>query len=39
LTAIRSGRYTPVTYTADAQNMINTAALDRVAVIARRIPE
>ena len=34
LTAMRSGRYTSVTYTADADHMIDAATLERLAVIA-----
>ena len=33
LTAIRAGRYTPVSYTADAENMIDAATMERLAVI------
>jgi hypothetical protein len=36
LTAIRAGRYTPVSYTAGAENMIDAATLERLAAIARR---
>jgi capsular polysaccharide biosynthesis protein len=38
LTAIRAGRYTPVSYTAGAENMIDTVTLERLAAIARRMP-
>jgi len=33
LTAIRAGRYTPVSYTADARNMIDAATMERLAAI------
>jgi Glycosyltransferase 61 len=33
LTAIRAGRYTPVTYTANAEKMIDAATMERLAVI------
>src|ERR1700687_1647079 len=36
LTAIRAGRYTPVSYTAGAENMIDAVTREQVAVIARR---
>jgi capsular polysaccharide biosynthesis protein len=38
LTAIRGGRYTPVSYTATSENMIDTSTLQRLAVMARRLP-
>jgi capsular polysaccharide biosynthesis protein len=38
LTAMRTGRYTPVTYTAGANNIIDAATLEQLAVIARRVP-
>ncbi len=36
LTAIRAGHYTPVSYTAGADNRIDAATLERLAAIARR---
>jgi capsular polysaccharide biosynthesis protein len=36
LTTIRAGRYTPVSYTPGAENTIDAATLERLAVIARR---
>lgn len=35
LTAIRAGRYTPVSYTAGPENMIDAATMERLAAIAR----
>lgn len=37
LAAIRSGRYTPVSYAAGADNMIDTATMERLAAIASRM--
>lgn len=39
LTAMRSGRYTPVSYTAGAENVIDAATMERLSMIARRMPE
>jgi capsular polysaccharide biosynthesis protein len=39
LTAIRCGCYTPVSYTPGSENMIDGATLERLAMIARQMPE
>jgi hypothetical protein len=38
LTAMRSGRYTPVTYSAGARNMMDVKTLEQLAFIAGRVP-
>ncbi|MGC1294076.1 MAG: glycosyltransferase family 61 protein [Alloacidobacterium sp.] len=39
LTAIRNGCYTPVAYTSGSENMIDTVTLERLTIMARRMPE
>jgi capsular polysaccharide biosynthesis protein len=39
LTAIRNGCYTPVAYTSGSENMIDAATLERLTIMARRMPK